>query len=183
MKTKTNNDHLSLKVKLRLETLSLIDKDTVNVLEAYAGDGIIWNEVKKNTDKKINLLQIEQQESKLKIYLRGDNLKYLPQLDLSKFDIIDLDAYGVPYHQLEIIFKKQFKGIVIVTYIQSGLGGYPYQMLEKLGYKKEMVKKCKTLFSRNSLEKMQSYLKINGVNQIKGYFINRKNYFYFNLCN
>ena len=42
-----------------------------------------------------------------------------------------------------------------------------------------MIKKIPTLFSKNGMEKMCNYLHENGIKEIKGYFIDRKNYFYF----
>lgn len=178
---KTDNSHLEEKVLLRLETVNKIKKDKITVLEAYAGDGKIWEEVQKRTDKKIQILKIEKKNDKKGVYLKGDNLKFIPLFDYSIYDIIDFDAYGVPYHQLETIFKNKYKGYVHVTFIQSGMGNLPNDMLVDLGYTKGMIKKCRTLFSKNGLEKMKRYLAINGVNKIDGYFFDRKSYFYFKV--
>ncbi len=180
---KTDNSFTNEKVLLRLETVNLINKKEINVLEAYAGSGVIWNKVEKLTDKKINILKIELKDGKKGVYLKGDNAKFITLFDYDVFDIIDFDAYGVPYFQLKTIFKQNYKGFVHVTYIQSGMGRLPNAMLEDLGYKKEMIKKCSTLFSKNGIEKMCSFLANNGVKKITGYFINRKNYFYFSLGN
>lgn len=180
---KTDNSFTKEKIELRLDTVNKIKKDSINVLEAYAGDGIIWKEVQKRTDKKINILKIEMKGNKKGVYLKGDNIKFLPLFDFSLYDVIDLDAYGVPFHQLEVVFKKQFRGYVHVTYIQSGMGTLPTGMLNRLGYTKGMVTKCRTLFNKNGMQKMMDYLAINNVKSITGYFIDRKNYFYFNLVN
>lgn len=178
---KTDNSHTEDKVMLRLETVELIKKDEVNVLEAYAGSGIIWKQVQARTKKKINILKIEMKDNKKGVYLKGDNSKFIPLFDYSIYDIIDFDAYGVPYFQLKTVFLKEFKGFVHVTFIQSGMGSMPNGLLEDLGYTKEMIKKCRTLFSKNGMQKMCSFLANNGVKKITGHFIDRKNYFYFNL--
>ena len=176
---KTDNSHIAEKVQLRLQSLSLIEKIEINILEAYAGDGIIWNEVQKCTDKKLNILKIERKDDKEGVYLKGNNEKFIPLFDLSNFDIIDLDDYGVPYRQLKIIFQKKFEGIVHVTFIQTGMGRLPYKFLIELGYSKQMIQKCQTIFSHNGIEKMKGWLSNNGVKKITGHFIDRKNYFYF----
>lgn len=177
---KIDNSYLNEKVKLRID--SLPNKDEIFVLEAFAGEGKIWNKVIKQTDKQIKILKIEMEHNKTKMfYLQGDNRKYLKTLDLSKFDIIDLDAYGIPFEQLEIVFKSDFKGIVHVTAIQSGMGILPKKLLYKLGYTKEMIKKIKSIFNRNGLGKLKNYLYLCGIKEVVGYFINRKNYFYFNI--
>jgi len=178
---KTDNSYLREKVNLRIESLNLIKKNEINVLEAFAGDGLIWDSVSKKTNKKINILKIELNEGKKGVYLKGKNEKFISLFDFKNYDIIDLDAYGIPFNQLEVIFEKKYKGIVHCTCIQSVLGKLPEKMLIKLGYTKTMIKKIPTLFNKNGLGKIENYLYLNGVKQIKGYFIDRKNYFYFKL--
>lgn len=180
-KKQTDNSYTDEKVKLRVDSLLLIDKEEINVLEAYAGDGVIWKLVQQQTDKKINILKIDMKENKKGVYLKGNNEKFLPLFDFSNYDIIDLDAYGVPFNQLEVVFLKKFKGVVHCTFIQSGMGGLPNGMLFKLGYTKEMLKKIRTIFSKNGLLKMQQYLAFNDVKETYGYYFYRKNYFYFKL--
>jgi hypothetical protein len=178
---KTDNSYTAEKVRLRIDSLKLINKQEINILEAFAGDGVIWNEVQKYTDQKLNILKIDMKDNKKGVYLKGSNEKFLPLFNFENYDIIDLDAYGVPFNQLEVVFKKNFKGIVHCTFIQSGMGSLPYGMLFKLGYTKEMLKKVKTIFNKNGLQKMQNYLALNAVNETFGYYFDRKNYFYFNL--
>jgi len=180
---KTDNSFIEEKVLLRLETINKINKNKITILEAYAGSGVIWNEVKKRTPKDIDILKIELKNDKKGVYLKGDNSKFIPLFDYSIYDIIDFDAYGVPYFQLKTIFLKGFKGFVHVTFIQSGMGRLPNGMLEELGYTKNMLRKCSTLFSKNGMDKMEQYLSLHGVKNIIGYFIDRKNYFYFSIGN
>lgn len=178
---KTDNSHLKEKVDLRLETVNAIDKDVIDVLELYAGSGVIWNRVQKLSGKQINVLKIEIKDGKKGVYLKGDNAKFITLFDYSKFDIIDVDAYGVPYFQLKTILSNNFKGFVHVTFIQSGMGNLPNGLLNDIGYPKEMVNKCRTLFSKNGMNKMEAFLANNGVEKLTGFFIDRKNYFYFKL--
>jgi len=141
----------------------------------------LWNKIKEKTNKEIEVTSIEQISEKNKIALVGNNVKYLKSINLNKYDIIDLDAYGFPIEQLDIIFSRKYRGIIIVTAIQTLYGNLPNKMLFKLGYTKSMINKCRTLFCRNGIEKLKNYLYLNGVKEIEGYFVNRKNYFKFKI--
>lgn len=176
---KTDNSYLHEKINIRL--LALPKKKDIQVLDCFSGTGYLWNKVKDKTGKNIRVLSIEMQKGKNPLALSGNNLKYLTKLDISIYDIIDLDAYGVPYSQLEIIFNKGYKGIVVVTFIQSILGGLPKKMLTQLGYSDTMIGKIPSIFYRNGIDKFKNYLYICGVKSITGYFIGGKNYFMFNI--
>jgi len=102
-------------------------------------------------------------------------------MDLTKFDIIDLDAYGSPFNQLEIIFNSNFEGPIICTFIQTMSGGLNKALLIKLGYTLAMIKKCPSLFNKSGFDKMKEYLGKNGVKTISFYSKSRKNYFSFFL--
>lgn len=176
----TDNSELEKKVELRLKALP--DKNQVLVLECYAGDGVIWEKVKQQTEKEIKILRIDQKPDKKGVYLKGDNLKFIKSIDLSVFDIIDLDAYGSPFNLLEVVFQQNYKGIVHVTFIQTMQGALHKKMLNKLGFTNKMIEKCQTLFNQDGIGKLLSYLSLNGINQVYGYFLqNRKNYFFFDI--
>lgn len=100
-------------------------------------------------------------------------------MDLRTFDVIDLDAYGSPFNQLQIIFKRAFKGIVHCTFIQSGMGRVNHELLVAIGYSKKMIMKTPTLFSKKGFEKMAQYLVVNGINKIQAVNLDLKNYFWF----
>lgn len=174
---KTDNSYFDEKVQLRIDCTK--NKKSVSVLDCFSGTGKLWQSVKSKTKSKIIITSIEKEPGKNKMALPGDNLKYLKSIDLTKFDIIDLDAYGIPIAQLNILFERKYKGIVIVTAIQSGMGQLPKKMLYEIGYTKEMVNKIPTLFNRNGIDKLKKYLYLYGIQSINGYFIDRKNYFYF----
>jgi hypothetical protein len=99
-------------------------------------------------------------------------------MNLDKYDIIDLDAYGVPFRQLEVIFRKKYRGILFVTFIQNIFGALPVRMLTKIGYTKNMIKKCPTLFNRNGIEKFKQYLAINDIKKVIIINKNNKKYIY-----
>ena len=49
--TKTNNDPNNIEIKILLRLKFLPKKDEIKVLDAFSGEGILWNEVKKRTSK------------------------------------------------------------------------------------------------------------------------------------
>lgn len=186
MKLQTDNSYLEEKVQLRIE--SLPHKDVVTVLECFAGDGLIWKEVKRITKRNIKILRIDQKDDKKGIYLKGDNLKFLQSMDLERFDVVDLDAYGESFRQLEIIFQKKFNGIVHVTYCKHNMARINYALLQSLGYTRKMIDKAPTLFAKNLESVLEQYLVRNGVKKITGYFIQqahfgKKMYFWFKMVN
>jgi hypothetical protein len=176
----TDNDEVvfSYKVSLRLETLDQLKKD-VNVLDAFHGHGFVWAQVGKMNNKKINVTAIDSRSDKTNPYLRGDNEKFMLNMDLSKFDIIDVDAYGSPFKILEIILNSNFCGPVHGTFIQSVMGRINNDLLFKLGYTKKMIDKCPTLFGINGFDKLCGYLSLYGIDRVNYLDVGRKFYFYF----
>ena len=165
------------KVKLRLNAIP--KKTILRVIDAYHGRGSIWKNVQKEYSGIINILKIDKEQKDDVFVFIGENSKYLESLNLDGYDVIDLDAYGVPYDQLKIIFKKQYHGIVFVTFIQTVMGCLPFEFLNDLGYTDAMIKKCPTLFYKNGFQKLCSFLKINGVKKIMYRFKDRKYYLSF----
>ena len=171
---KTDNSYLNTKVNLRMNHLP--SKKSIKVLDCFAGRSRIWKEIKKRSFKNINVIGIDR--ITYGSTLKGDNIKYLKGMDLNKYDIIDLDAYGVPFRQLEIIFRKKYRGILFITFIQSMWGRLPVRMLTKIGYTRNMIKKCPTIFNRSGINKFKQYLAINGVRKIVIINKNNKKYIY-----
>jgi len=178
----TDNDKIgfSYKVSLRLHSLKKINHNIL-VLDCFAGNQFLWSEVKKQSSLNIETVPIDIRPDKSKAYLKGMNLKFMKTMDLTQFDIIDLDAYGIPFDHLELLFEKKYKGTVHVTFIQSNRGRLPNKFLNKLGYTNEMIKKIPTLFSKNAFEKLCNYLKMNGISHIFYLSLKRKYYLYFKI--
>lgn len=177
---KTDNSFFNEKVFIRYKFLP--EKDEINVLDLYAGKGKIWNKVKSMTLKKINIISIDK-ENKGNLFV-GNNIKFIKNLNLDYFDIIDLDAYGIPFLQLEEIFKKGYRNILFLTVIFSYLRRMNNKLLMKLGYSKNMINKIPSLICKNGFEKFKNYLALNNIKNIK--YIdkqNKKYYIYINLKN
>lgn len=173
----TDNSFLGDKIALRLNNIPV--KEKLFVLDCYYGKGTIWKNVQEKYSGKISIVKIDKMQKCDDFVLLGNNIKYLREMDLNGFDVIDLDAYGVPYEQLKILFEKKYRGLVFVTFIQTMFGCLPFSFLEELGYTKKMIEKCPTIFNKNGFEKMCCFLKLNGVKKITYRSFQKKNYFCF----
>ena len=177
-KAQTDNSFFADKVGLRLNVIPLRD---ISVLDGFAGCGSIWRMVRTRFPHEIRYVGLDKLPKSEEFIFLGDNTKTLADMDLDQFDVIDLDAYGVPFAQLEIIFDKGFKGILFVTFIQSVMGKLPHNMLSALGYSEDMVRKCPALFNRAGFEKFCNYLAFKGVNKITHRTKGRKSYIAFSM--
>jgi len=176
----TDNSFLGDKVALRLSMLP--QKKSLHVCDAYHGAGTIWKNIQKEYNGKIEIIKIDKElKDENEFILLGDNIKFLSSLDLCKFDVIDLDAYGIPSTQLKIIFNSKFHGIIFITFIQSMFGSLPVDFLEALGYSKKMIEKCKTLFIKNGFDKLKSFLASFGITKITYRKHSRKIYLAFDI--
>lgn len=172
---KTDSSFFSDKVQLRINHLS----DNPVVLDCYAGSGLIWKYAAGITGKKIKRLPIEQKNINA-FHLPGNNLAYLDTLDLSEFNIIDLDAYGVPYKQLKAIFNSRFSGVIFVTFIQSIYGCVDYALLQEYGFPKIMIRQSPSLFYKLGFDAFKNFLAKNGVKKIWLRESGKKRYLAFN---
>lgn len=138
--TKTDNSHYGAKIRLRVEAVNRCKSKNLYVLDAYAGYGHMWREVQRQCPKvKIRTLGIDQRPIGPHL-IKGDNLKVLPSLDLSAFDLIDLDAYGIPAAQLGIVAHKAPGVPVLVTAIASRQGTTPGPVLDAMMIPREWAK-------------------------------------------
>lgn len=174
---KTFNSYLADKVWLRARNMP---KGEVNVLDCFAGKGTIWRAVGLVTGREINTLPIDTTNNE-GFYLPGDNRSFLSIIDLSRFNVVDLDAYGIPYEQLKILFERGYKGCVFVTFIQSVYGMMSEGLLEELGFGNGMIKEIPTLFNKKGWEYFCEYLALHGVKRIRVRGHQRKHYLYFKM--
>jgi hypothetical protein len=170
---KTNNSFLRDKIELRENHLP---GGEIHVLDCFAGSGLIWQAIiARHPYRSIHVLPIDKQDYG-GFHLPGDNRRYLMDLDLSRFNVIDLDAYGVPAEQLEIIFERRFMGIIFVTFIQSSYGIMPYDLLKIVGFTRDQIRKCPTLFAERGWQYMKEYLALRGVTRLDVREHGRKHY-------
>lgn len=157
----TENSHLRTKIRIRQEAIKLINKDTVNVLDAYAGEGVVWAQIKKEMPEiKFTTLGIEKRKYLNPAVIMGDNRKVMRGLNLKEFDLIDLDAFGCPWEQLAICAQTALEVPVVATHIIVTLGPVPKQLLAKAGIPAEWCDRRKVphaLFNRWRWEWWENY--------------------------
>lgn len=175
---KTDNHYTADKVAIRADFLP--EKNEIKVLDCYGGKGIIWAAVQKKTNKRIIRHAIDKRNDISYFHFHGDNLKIMSSLDLCDYDIIDLDAYGIPADQIDVVLNSGFKGLVFVTAIQTMHGGLPNKILIDLGFSHEMIKKSPSLFGRRGWQYLLEWLGLKGIKKIHHRSRDRKHYFYFN---
>ena len=174
---KTDNSFLADKVGLRVDHLPA--KGDITVLDCFAGTGRIWKGVKTRTRREIKILAMDKRP--IGFHLPGDNIGWLMGMDLSRFNVIDLDAYGVPYDQLKILFERGYKGIVFVTFIQSLWGRMPNQLLIDIGFTEAMIAKAPSLCNGRGWDHLCEWLALQGVKKVYKRSHARKHYFTFTM--
>lgn len=133
-KVLTENSHLRTKVRLRMELLDMIGTKKPYVLDAFAGQGIIWKEIQRQRpDLEIATVGIEKRKYINPNVIMGDNRKAMKGMDLTVFDLIDLDAFGCPWEQLTICAEKAPMVPVVLTHISVTLGPVPKGLLKSAG--------------------------------------------------
>lgn len=138
----TDNDGIKKKVWLRKQAISGLNR--VSVLDLFAGDNLIWSQIE--TERYYGVEAEKGKGNNLHI----DNRKVIPILDLSDFTVIDCDAYGVPYEQIELLFENptlQKGTIIIFTCITGVLNKICNRAREDYGIY-EMYKRTRVLFNR-----------------------------------
>lgn len=157
----TNNSYLADKVALRVNHLP---DDPVRVLDCFGGTGLIWTAVQRKTGRKVAVLPIDIIDYG-GFHLPGDNRSYLDSIDLTRFNVIDLDAYGIPYEQLRSIFAQGFSGMVFVTFTRVAWGIVSHGLLRDIGFTDAMIEKTPVTVSRQGWQHFQNWLALNGIDR------------------
>lgn len=110
---------LCMKVAMRLALLPPRQEgQRVQVLDAYAGNGDIWRAVSRwRDDLEITSIELDQRRGRGAIH--GDNRRIMAAMDMTRFDVVDLDAWGQPTDQLAIALDRGFTGVLFWTFIAT----------------------------------------------------------------
>lgn len=164
---KTRNDVVGFKLKVKQRLENLPDKKVIRVLDAFAGEHKIWNEIiKKKPEIEFQIVYLEKVKGLHPDNIEGVNLYYLQRNDLSQFDVIDLDHYSFAYEQLVEIFEQNYKGTVFFTFIQAGLGSLNKSMLNYLFGSPEISNKCRTMYATDGFEIALKFFWKKGIKEI-----------------
>lgn len=160
---KTDNANLYHKVYLRKDAVKNLDE--IRCLDLFAGNNVIWSHF---DCKKYYGIEVEKGKGK---NLNANNLRVIESLDLSKFNVIDCDSYGMPIRQIEQIYKNptlQDGTVIVYTAIGSSLSTLSKEFLSFFGIH-EMYKKCKVLFNKKSDFFFHAFLCKYGVKKVREY--------------
>lgn len=87
--TKTDNKSIANKIFIRTEAIKNLKE--IKVLDLFAGRNVLWNNI--HTDKYYGI-DIEAKKGK---NLNADTRNAIDNLDLSEFNVIDCDSYGIAF--------------------------------------------------------------------------------------
>ena len=170
-------DHTFFADKVQLRLRHLPDGD-LRVLDCFAGEGFIWRAIREATGREIEVLPLDIRDG-FGFHLPGDNRRYLSTIDLSRFNVIDVDAYGVPYDQLKMIFERGYQGTVFVTFARVWAGIMKQGLLRDVGFTLKQIRECPTLFGKDGWAYFKEWLALNGVRRIWHRSESRKHYLAF----
>ena len=119
---KTNNAKTEAKRLIRRKILSSVDNP--KVLEVFCGAGEMYRDVWRDADDYLGIDKVKFFDERKTIC--ADAIKAVSTIDLSGFNVFDIDAYGSPYDVLKIIIEridktKKSYGFVITDGISMDL--------------------------------------------------------------
>ncbi len=161
----TDNANLAKKIGLRVTATEHIENK--KVLDLFAGENKIWKNIPTE-----RYYGVEKEKGKGK-NLHLDNRKIIGALDLSGFNVIDCDAYGIPYEQIEMLFENptlQSGTVIIFTCISGVLNRLCVKAIKDYGIQKQ-YKRSRVLFNKYSRDMFLSMLYNHGVRKIWSYKI------------
>ncbi|MCL2168641.1 MAG: hypothetical protein FWB74_01285 [Defluviitaleaceae bacterium] len=174
--TKTDNKSVANKVFLRKKATEHLDK--LYVLDLFAGNNVLWSGIDKARYYGVELMAGKGKN------LNADARQAVASLDLSGFNVIDCDCYGIPYEVCKKILENNSAKsgtVVIFTAITNALSGLTKMCMDDQNIG-QMYKTAPTTFNQNGVEYFYDMLGNLGITKIKYYEANDsyiKHYGYF----
>lgn len=167
---KKKSSHFNEKIWIRQEALKNVEK--ANVLDCFHGQGKLWERLcsTENNIKTVTGIEIKKMESKFSV-IRSDNMEVLKSSVLEKYNVFDLDSYGYPVKQMDILFKRlKTKAVIIYTMCYSSLAAIP----QEINIAQNITKKCKTIMPRYTHDMYEYYLYKHGIQEYYEYSFNER---------
>jgi hypothetical protein len=128
---KVDNHPIAEKAKAGIRQRVLDEMLQPRVFDAFAGSGTMWRAVWREADSYVGCDTTWYRDER--IVFVADNCRVLRAIDLSAFNLFDLDAYGSPWEQALIIAARrpvapgERLGLVMTegSALNLKLGGYP----------------------------------------------------------
>jgi len=114
---KTDNAHLDAKIALRRWALDARGWTSVSVLDLCAGAGYIWSAMREHVTV-TDYLSVDK-VPRMATTIKAEAVDAARSLDVSRFDVIDIDTYGEPW---EILFAlaPRLRRRPVVVYLTCG---------------------------------------------------------------
>ncbi len=133
------------KITLRKTILDWIGRDEARVFDAFAGEGHMWKEAWREASLYTGC--DERWVCDERSAFVADNRRVMRCIDLSPYNVFDLDAYGSPWEQALIVAERRrvAPGEVIAFALTEGsglkikMGMYPNALCEIAGIKQSTV--------------------------------------------
>lgn len=176
--TKTDNKSIGNKIFIRKQAIA--DLSSIKVLDLFGGNNVLWKNIQ--TDRYFG---IEKQKDKGK-NLVADSHRIFNSLDLSQFNVIDVDSYGISFD----IYKKILTNssvcngtIVIYTAITNEFTKIQNEAKDEFGFR-SFYDKAPSLFNARAIEFFYELLAKYGVSEVFYYEVKdnfTKHYGYFRI--
>lgn len=176
---KKREGQFDVKVNLRKYVLKSLNRK-YKVLDCFHGNGLIWGEVAKSIDvEMVTGIEINNNLYSNFETIIGDNREVLKHINIDEYNIIDIDSYGNPFEQMNIIFRRSNKQkIIIYTYIVNKMSG----VSKHITMLPDAVHICKTIMNEYERDCFDNYLYRHGIKKYNEIVIKRgteKHYGYF----
>jgi len=174
--TKTDNKSVANKVFLRKKATEHLE--SLQVLDLFAGNNVLWS----NIDSR-RYYGVELKAGK-GVNLNADARQVVLSLDLSQFNVIDCDSFGIPFEICRrIIEDENVKSgtVVIYTAMTNVFTTLPRVCIDALGVG-HMYKMTHSVFNLNGITYFYEMLANLGIKEVKYYEVNdhyTKHYGYF----
>lgn len=163
--TRKHTDNTCLASKIDLRRDAVVGLKVVNVLDCFGGENKLWSAIPHN-----RYFGIEKQKGKGK-NLQADNTRVLESLDLSQFNVIDLDTWGVPDLQIAQMFRRttlQPGTRIVVTCITGPMNGLGMTLMTYYNLK-EIWARSRSILNTCVNEMFLGYLYDLGVRRMVGF--------------
>lgn len=176
---KTDNHFTGDKVAIRIAHTPWPENRPPRVLDVFGGHGVVWRAIQRKTGRSVERVGIDNRHDLTAFHAHGDSIKVMSGLDLSRFDVVDLDGYGIPFDELCLTFERGYRGVVFVTCIQVLHGAMPAAMARALSIPDAVSREAPSLLARRGWELFKEWLALQGVGRIVHRSWRRKHYLAF----
>jgi len=173
---KTDNKSVANKVFLRKKATEHLQG--LHVLDLFAGNNVLWSNIDTKRYYGVELVAGKGAN------LNADAKRAVVSLDLSQFNVIDCDSFGIPFEICRrIIENDDVKSgtIVLYTAMTNVFTQLPRVCVDELGIG-HMYKITRSLFNLNAITYFYDMLANLGIREVKYYEVNdhyTKHYGYF----